>query len=270
MVLDKGAYSPPTGVSVPGVITGPNGGNIVVAGQSFVWNGSNDQSQLVASGVYYVKMETTDDFGKITTFTEEVSVLSQPSTYQIRIFNSAGEVVRTLMPTSGYRTAPTHLTADKAALAPGGGVVFDLGGDSLAWDGLNDQGSRVNQGTYVAELSVINAGAAKTVATVTVAVLKGTVDLFQGLKVYPQPVHPSQSSDVSIQVNGQPGLQLQAELYNLAGEHVQSAGSLNGSGLVTFHVREQALSSGIYLVALTAHSPGGGVQKTVTKLVIVK
>src|SRR5260221_338142 len=62
-------------------------------GSSITWTGLSQNGQAVAGGVYVIKTEFVDSFGKVTEFEQQAQVLAAPSAGGISIYNSAGELV---------------------------------------------------------------------------------------------------------------------------------------------------------------------------------
>jgi len=61
-----------------------------------VWDGNNDNSGSVGGGMYTIKAEIVDPFGQVTSLVQSVQVLPGGSQQSLDIFNSAGELVRTI------------------------------------------------------------------------------------------------------------------------------------------------------------------------------
>lgn len=250
---------------------------IIVDGKTFLWNGSNDSGQQVSSGLYWVKVTTKDSYGNVTAFIHEVTVLAVANQYRLRVFNSAGELVRTLAVTTfSSGTAPKRLLPDVSAIAFGpdpssvAKVNFDLGGVSVAWNGLNDMGVRVQSGTYTVQLESESLGAASTIASTSVVVLNSGESVLNGGFILPNPV-PASAASFTLRLPHSPaGTVVTARLYNVAGELIMTSVNDMLPDRVNFDLGGRTVSGGLYLVAVTAKAPWGEVERKTFKMVMVR
>lgn len=253
---------------------------ITAGGQTFDWSGDNDSAQHLKNGVFYVKLEYTDPFGHVETMTKEVTVLSSGQFYSVVIFNSAGEEVKSLKVGINGNNAPSRIEPDKKSIAvgsgsgPAGQVSFDLGnGSSVTWDGTNSQGQRVNSGTYVAQLIVTHDGAPKNVATVSVTVLNIAEGLLSGAVLAPNPlilIGGAGTGVAILRLNAPSGVEVIGRLYNMAGELVLTASNDMVPGELRFDLGGRQVSSGVYILAVTAKAPWGTTERKNFKLVMVR
>ena len=148
---------------------------IVVDGKTYLWSGANDNGQQVSSGIYYVKTEVVDNHGNTTVYIHAVTVLALGNQFSLKVYNSAGELVRTLViATFNSGLAPDKLTVGQSAVAfgPNGGqFVFNVGPGNATWDGKNDLGQLVAQGDYTVQLVSQTMGGPYTINQVGVTVL---------------------------------------------------------------------------------------------------
>ena len=229
---------------------------------ALVWNADNDNGQAVAGGTYYVKVETTDPYGTISAFSQGVQVMAPAATDSLAIFNSAGELVReVLLPAGSSRVTDIAVSGASAGpLGKGPAVLFNLtsaGGVAsvYGWDGLNGQGQPVQSGTYMVRLVHTEFGKGAIVKTVAVTVLAlpgSDEELALGAAVAaPQPWVSSAAgaaAGLTVVYPPLPGRQVQADLFNLAGERVATGKDADGGGRLS--VPMDALSGGIYLLRL--------------------
>jgi hypothetical protein len=246
--------------------------HVLAGGADLVWNGGNDSGQAVSGGVYYVKLEVRDPFGHVEAFSREVSVFAPATPYSIRIFNSAGELVRTLEAPANMASAPSRLDAGKGGVASlGAGISFDLGnGSSLDWDARNDSGQKVASGTYHAELLVQQQGSGTVIHSTSVAVLHSSEDFFAGAALMPNPLNSASGLKAEFRLAQGQGLALTGRLYNLAGELVLSSSNDLDPDKIILDLSGRGASSGTYVLAVTAKAPWGSTQKKVFKLALVK
>jgi hypothetical protein len=261
-VLDP-AFAPTTGQQAA----------ILVDGQTYLWNGSNDNGQQVASGIYYIKLEEHDPYGNVITYIHEVVVLAVGNQIRLKIFNSAGEEIKTLMVATYSTQAPSRLVPDKdtAALTANGSTAFtfDLGGISVTWDGTNNAGQQVSSGSYLVQLEVQNLAGAQTIASTSVTVINAGGPVLSGVFVAPNPV-PASASGFELRWKAIVGIEVTARLYNVAGELVMIAGNGSSADKLLFDLSNRPIAGGIYLVAVTAKAPWGAMERRTLKLVMVR
>jgi flagellar hook assembly protein FlgD len=247
-------------ISLPGYLITP------VQTSSLVWNTDNNGGQQVASGVYSIKVETTDPFGQVTAVVKQVQVLDGQLQQALTIYNSAGEVVAQPILPAGAQQAllkglalvsTTYVPVIDASTGQPGSVfrirVTDTNGTvwNVDWNGLTSGGRPAASGNYVVQLSVSQAGSNSVVATRDFTVVeKGGGPNFDGAVVGPDPVLTNEPMRVSYPVTL--GMIVSGELYNLAGEKVATAMDPLQTGIITF--RSGHLAPGIYLLRLVKSS----------------
>jgi flagellar hook assembly protein FlgD len=245
---------------------------ILVNGVTYLWNGSNNGGQVVSSGIYYLKLSSTDNTGNQTVYMHDVTVLDSGKQFSLKIYNSAGELVRTLALGSYTGAAPDQLTVDRnvAAFGPNGGLFnFNLGPASAAWNGLNDAGQSVQAGDYTVQLVTENQGAASIIDNLTVTVLKVGGNVLAGAIVGPNPV-PEGVQQVSVKLPNAPsGSIVVGRLYNVSGELIMTVTNNQQAGRLTFNLGQHRVSAGIYLLSLSANTPWGQAQRSLLHFVVV-
>jgi flagellar hook assembly protein FlgD len=248
------------------------------AAQPIVWLGDNDNGQTVSNGTYYLKVETLDPFGTVTTLSHAVSVLGNHNGNSLAIFNSAGELVRKI-PLDGL---PAGLVDFDSRLVDGNGgadgVKFDLlDGDGVLhaweWDGLNEQGQPVASGSYVVRLLRTDLGVGVTVKSIGIVLLQAPNDALRSLLdsavVGPNPWGPGHSQGAAqLRYSPQAGRQAVARAYNLAGELVSSGIDPQGSGRLSLPM--DGLASGIYLIVFEAVDGPARLGRRTLKLAVVR
>jgi hypothetical protein len=248
---------------------------------SLTWNTDNNGGQQVASGVYEIKVQTTDPFGQVTSVIKQVQVIDSQQQEAVTIYNSAGEVVakptlpagaqlcqlQTLNLVSGtYVPVYDSSTGQPSALfriqaTDSKGVVWNID-----WNGLTSGGRPANSGNYVVQLSVSQAGTTTVVATRNFTLMqKGGLADFTGAAVGPDPLLANETLMVSYPPTL--GMGVSAQLYNLAGEKVATATDLAQTGMIKFGQLD--LAPGIYLVRLVKFSPTMQVCERMLKVAVV-
>jgi hypothetical protein len=262
----------------------PQGGQmaaIIAGGRTFLWAGDNNGGQPLKSGIYYVKLDAVDQFGSVVSVTHEIVVLASGQFYSVIIYNSAGEEIRRLTVAASGLDAPSRIQPDKSSMAVGpgagsaGSITFDLGnGASVTWDGTNAQGVRVAGGSYLAQLVVAHDGAPKNVASAAVVVINTAEGLLSGAVLAPNPLDLTSlgggRKTAILRLNAPAGTEALGRVYNIAGEIVLMAANSDAPGELRFDFSEPRVSSGVYVVAVTARSAWGTTERRNFKLVIMR
>jgi hypothetical protein len=80
-------------IIVPGV---ENQGTLGQGSTTYTWDITNEQSQFVAPGKYYIKIEETDEYGHVNVVVKDILVVRVEQYIELKVFNAAGELVRTI------------------------------------------------------------------------------------------------------------------------------------------------------------------------------
>jgi hypothetical protein len=248
------------------------------------WDGTNDNGQAVAGGTYYFKAEFKDQFGTIRSDQSSLQVMEPSPVSEIRIFNSAGELVR-VQAFTGMEPMVNLVPRDKTlvidldtGLAGGAtsglGAVFGVQGRSgqwheWAWDGRNNSGKLVGGGTYLVELVDLSGPGQASRMSLQMNVLVRGNEPAQLLAAGPNPLGPGQNLVVRLQGAAGNSGALRLSLYNLAGEQVL-AHSLAAAGAGAFNVELALpqLSAGVYFLVL--EDPGHSPTREIRKLAVLR
>ena len=252
---------------------------IEATSSTLIWNGDNNTGQYVGGGTYYIKFEVTDQFGKTSTLTETVAVLSAPAQSQIRIYNSAGEVVAKLDLTGisgrivNFEMANKVMSPaalDNGGAAPGSGLMLTLIDDRgvkwpFEWQGTNAQGQFVSSGAYTIQLYSVNpSSSVSTNRSQGFQIIHNlSVLSARNVLVYPNPA----SQFIRVQIPNISGISMRLSLYNLAGELVKPH-LLTSSTLTELPISD--LSSGIYLLIVEQTSGAVGSQRVTVKIAVTR
>lgn len=266
-------------LSFPGYLYDTSTGSL---SKTLTWAADNNGGQLVDSGIYTLKAEIKDSFGQITTLQQSVQVLNVAPQNTLSIYNSAGELVRSLaLPAAGTGRF-SSMRFDDAAIAvrvdevtgamlgePLKIYVTDEKGQeaSLTWDGLNSQGQPVASGTYTAELVFATAGAARqVVSSKSLAVINaGPLASLSSAVAYPNPVRSG--ADVQVAYTPSAGTTAVGRLYDLAGELVSQAEDLANLGRLSFP--GGSLAGGIYIIKVEKRSGAAVLARVQLKVAVV-
>lgn len=279
LTVSTGILAPgtPVKIGIQGYFVEP--GQVPVT--SLNWDGTNDNGQKVAGGMYSIKLQVTDHWGDVTTLQQVIQALPQAPVTALLVFNSAGEEVTRLSPPSSWDgVAVNGMTLGQGSVVldgqgPQGGssqalkvTLHSAAGANadLSWNGLNALGRPVDPGVYTLELVTTAPNSIGVIiATRSIQVLKRGQDLLVGLQVAPQPWTPGKP--LSVRFQPCPGLQVLARLYDVAGELVRQAWAPGDGGGMA--LEGGGLSTGIYLLELDLKQGGGTVDRVRTKVALL-
>jgi flagellar hook assembly protein FlgD len=262
------------------VITFP--GAFASGGNTVSWGGYNDSAMLVQGGVYSIKAEITDPFGQVTALIKPVQVIPGGVQQTLRIYNGAGEMVRSInlpAPVAGATRLQTLGDAFALEIDPATGsalqpykidVLGNAGWTTASWDGLNDAGAPVSSGSYTLQLVSNEGGKSSVVTSRSVTVLKAAAgsEVLDSALLGPNPVLAGQPALLFYDPAGLAGRRAEALVYNLAGELIGWGGDPNLSGRIDLGLGK-AQAGGVYLVRFQLRSGSVITQSRVLKLAIV-
>jgi hypothetical protein len=278
LIYNGGASALPTTLDGMGglLLSGQSSVTLQLAGQlangynSLSWDGTNNAGAAVTGGIYTIKVELVDTFGQVTSLIHQVNVLPGSTQQFVRVYNSAGELVRQIqlggalpgasnlsLSSSNFALAIDPVTGAavqplKISVTTAGGTVPEY------WDGLTDHGLPVNSGMYTVQLVSVVGGQATVVATRSVQVIKGTdpSNVLSSAVIGPNPAGPTDKAIyLRFDPTGLQGRQPRVELFNLAGEKV--AEGVRGSSPDQIEITGgRSLSGGIYVCRFELLSEG--------------
>jgi len=252
--------------------------NLVWKGQVIgSWDGTNGSGQPVGNGEYYIKIDNVDSFGAETSVTTNVTVDRSLSTLTVKVYNQAGELVRTLYSTTGLPIGsvtsaalsaetiePGYVGSDPSAVTSTSVVISN--GVAATWDGRNDAGVVVSNGMYYVEITANDGKGNQTVVTKSVNVLSADGP-GPGLVVAPNVL--TAANPVAAFTVGVPGMTLRATLYTVAGEKVGMITGQAGTSSVKWDTSGK--SSGLYIALVEVYDSTNQFQGRYTaKLIIQK
>jgi flagellar hook assembly protein FlgD len=256
-------------IALPGVSSTQGGADDV-----FTWDGKNDGEQTVSSGAYYVAVEQVDPYGHITTLTRDVTVMITESIVWLNIYNSAGELVRTItafnridpekirLAISANATemaVPSVIVIRKDNMVP---VVINYGDgltDNLTWDGKNSFGRAVDSGVYELQVVVKTEMGMAIVAEKSVTVLEETGSMISALKAVPNPYH-GKGKGISFQWGAVQDGNITVLIMNMAGEHMKTLKAKVIDGSVFWDLTTDSgapVPTGLYVVEFEVLSSDG-------------
>jgi uncharacterized repeat protein (TIGR01451 family) len=268
-----------TQVSGPGSTTTVDFAGVPIG----TWNGSDSSGNPVGNGEYYVKVDSISNMGVDTSVTQPVIVNRTLFKIAVKIYNEAGEVVKTLYVYSSNPVAGTasQLQLSASSIMPTSGPVTNNtpaqltislnNGTTIVWDGTGNNGGIVPSGQYFIEATEQTGTGGETVMTGHVTVMSETANAGMGnIQARPNVLNAQNGYGVTF-VSDVQGLTLDYRVYDIAGELIQKKVPGDGAGSSSVHWDSSGRASGLYFVVVDAYNPQGGlIGYKVLKIVVVR
>ena len=249
------------------------------------WNGMNQSGTPVQNGSYYVKVDNTDPFGITNTVSQVVTVNRHLAKVQVNIFNEAGEIIRHLtsyvddagtfsIDNVNLSTAVLQPTSDTTPV-PGNAnyVTINLGnGQSLSWDGKDDQGSIVTNGHYNVEIHYEDGTGGDQVVTRGLLV-ETTGQTHPNDVVYAKPnvLNGRSGYQTALRVDSNDAYTLRIKIYDIAGELIRNVPVVPDGVNNEMQADFSSQASGMYFAMVELINGQGGVAKRqALKIVVVR
>lgn len=233
------------------------------------WDGTNDQGQLLSSGVYYLKVQTRDPFGQTSATVLPVQLLAvgDAQILALEVFNSAGEQVASLPLSPAAAAGGVRLL--NAVVIPGESPLqmqtTDIKGltSLLNWYGLNAAGVALASGSYTMRAASQGPGHADVQFSFTI--LNSAVEAPAAPHIAPNPV-PAGAAGLTVLAPGG-ATPWSVELYDLSGALVASGSA--GPG-VAATLPLGSVSGGIYLAVVRTRDAHGLTRQWTLKAAILR
>ena len=247
-------------------------GRLVVAS----WDGKNDQSRAVDGGYYYLKIDTMDSFGKVTSQSFGAQVLPAAQGHRLVVYNSAGEIVVELdvegLPEAGeMRVDDPLLTSSMDAQGqqqnPLQIILVDAQQQehSLTWDGKNSQGRAVSSGRYLLQYrSPASPGYPSTTLSASITVLAAATPA-EEIMVAPNPVQAGEGRTFLFYQADPWARALEVKIHDVSGRLVAGYPLINNTGPAEIDLG--SLARGVYIVTVQWNYARGAVAKS-TKVAV--
>src|ERR1035437_8193500 len=263
----------PLSIYMPGIEIPETLGSV---GTTFNWDGRTDGGQPVTPGPYYIKISQKDTYDHVMVLIKDFAVLQVEQYVQMVIYNSSGEIVRTIRKDTRPPDVMTLTTADVIVVKKtGSDIMINYGPGSveyLKWDGKNSQGMAVTSGTYEVQLTSRTLSGNVSVVSKTVNILsEGNSKYVGDIKAYPNPYHGGGSMTFEWVSTGSLG-EMTINIYNINGELIRSlrnrleAGSLTWDGYTSGN---ELTSHGYYICIFTAKNTDGYVVQKKLKIAVL-
>jgi uncharacterized repeat protein (TIGR01451 family) len=233
------------------------------------WDGSDNSGNPVTNGTYEIKVDSVSSTGVVTSVNQQAIVDRHISKITANIYNSAGELIRTLYYTTGQGTSDqmTDVSLSAHVLNIGSNnvsgtsllrIFVNTSGSpvTLTWDGTNNTSTNVTPGTYSIQIHWDDGNGQTTDITRSVIVVgggsSGTV-LAEPNVLTPQSTLTTTFNAMGI-VNASV---VNAKIYTMAGELVQSIQGAPGTASAQWNAA--GIASGVYIVAVEVQDANGGI-----------
>jgi hypothetical protein len=235
------------------------------------WDGTNAGEQTVENGVYFIQVDSVDPYGVVKSVTLNVTVARPLARLTILVYNAAGEVVRHLTELEADSLpSAEQVVLSSDVIQPGAGfdaaqstlTVSVSGGPSVVWDGRNDDGTTVGDGTYFVEVRTDGEQGSETIVVKAVSVLGATT---AGVaRAWPNVLT---RGNRLCEVVASPGETVQAVVYTSAGEKAGVLWGETGSGRARWD--SEGLASGLYFLVVSVRDSAGRYKgRSVLKIIV--
>jgi flagellar hook assembly protein FlgD len=266
----------PLTIKVPGLETPDQQKNGYA---EYTWNGTNSGGQEVANGVYYIKETTTDGYGHTDVITKQITVLNENQSVQLNIFNSAGELVATIMGTyDGNSQVSLNLSngSNSTSVFPVGKgeppitITYDATNPPLTWNGQNSQGDYIQSGVYEVQL-VVNSGTGSSsrISKSITFLNEGSTDVLGTVKTLPNPYIGDTTTPLVFTWQPSAGGTIKIKIYNVAGELVRTLTGDLGAATINWDLKSvggQTVSSGTYICVVMGVDNNGNKKTKIVKM----
>jgi flagellar hook assembly protein FlgD len=208
----------------------------------------------------------------VTTVSQSATVNRSLSDITADIYNSAGELVRTLYSSVSDATGSTmnsvllstnYIRPSESSPAASGAppvvhIVIQSSGSpvTVSWDGTNNSATDVTPGVYTIDVHWSNGDVTSETIVRQIMVLAGAGG--GGLAVArPNVLNASNGMTTNFDASTVPNAaSLQVQIYTITGELIRVLNSSNGTPQVNWN--GTGMASGIYIAALTLQNADGG------------
>ncbi len=274
-------YDKDLGIFVPGVETYATKGS---GGTLFNWDITNNQSQYVKPGKYFIKIEESDGFGHINVIIKEITVIRVDEYIELKIYNTAGEVVRVIraegkpMPAVADLGSMGEVLFIKSDGTPANIKYGSNSGEYIEWDGKNSEGKAVAPGNYEIKLTVKPATGSETSSVKTVTLLREDKKYLESFEVWPNPVNlDTEVLNSGVKFNwtcslaGETGT-VYVRVYNIAAELVWEKRARLEDKSVSWNMRTRTneyAARGYYTCIISAKNREGFMETKTVKMAVV-
>jgi uncharacterized repeat protein (TIGR01451 family) len=233
------------------------------------WDGSDNNGNPVTNGTYTIKVDSVSSTGVVTSVQQQAIVDRHLTDITANIYNSSGELIRTLLYTVGEGTNAQMMNVNLSAnvvnlVSTNSGaatllqIFVNTSGTpvTLSWNGTTNTGTNVTPGTYTIQLHWDNGEGQTTDITRSIVVMSGGANG----TVLAEPNVLESGSTLTTTFNGN-GItnawMLNVKIYTIAGELIQVIPGTPGSTSTQWTAT--GMASGIYIAAVQVQNANGGI-----------
>jgi flagellar hook assembly protein FlgD len=251
----------------------------------YPWDGRNANGQEVDQGVYYIKVSETDEFGHTITFIKDITLVRLDEYVELDIFNSAGELVRSIRKDAGSFTGKAQLTVPDTLIIQDDGSIVDLTGspspvkygndfgESIVWDGRDASGTMVSNGSYEMQV-IIKTPDGVSAASKTILVLRQDKKYLDKFIIQPDPFDKNASAAIifrwTFTAGSETGTAI-VKVYDISGGLVKTlSGDLASAAGLTWDLKSgEKPARGLYVCVLETRNSTGYMDRKIAKLAIM-
>ncbi|HXL73674.1 MAG TPA: hypothetical protein VN963_08630, partial [bacterium] len=239
-----------------------------------IWDGSDNQGQPVSNGSYRIQVSSTSLNGVVTSVSQTGIVNRNLSNISVNIYNSVGELIRTLYSSVADATGAsmTDVVLSSNIIRPSLSgpstvtsgtpsevsiVVNSSSGSpvTLMWDGTNNNGTDVTPGVYTIDCHWSEDSGNFQDINRSVIVEGGSVNM--AVVARPNMLNAANGLTTTFDATGVTNAYfIQVQLYTIGGELVHTLASPNGMPQATWNA--DGIASGIYIAAVNIQNANGG------------
>jgi len=244
------------------------------------WDGSNNSGNPVTNGNYMIKVDSTSPAGVVTSVQQQATVNRALSNITATIYNSSGEVVRTLynLVSDAVDSQMTNVNLSSSVITPGvvtsGNtsslrIIVDTSGTpvTLVWDGTNNSATVVSPGTYTIQLHWDNGQGGTTDISRTVIVIAGGGTSGE-VVAEPNVLQTGQMTTTFNGIGIINATALNVKIYTIAGQLIP-VNLVQTPGMPIAEWNAAGFASGIYIAVVQAQNSNGGIIQTQTLKILV-
>jgi len=278
---DKDAGVLPTNemmeIYMPGIETPLTFGK---GGTTFDFEAVNDQGQGISAGAYYIKIEQVDAYGHADVFIKNLTVIEVEKYVELRVFNNAGEIVRTIRDYNADTANQLKMNVEPSYLISkdtGGqiDVFYNDNGNYIMWDGKNESGYAVSSGTYELQVIVKTEQNDVVQASKRVVIMYEPKEFLSGARVYPNPFISAGAQEAVIEWNFTGSIEtgsISIAIYNIAGELVKKLRVPLEDESVKWDGRNtggETVAHGYYIIVMEGVNSEGHVNRLKLKMAVM-
>lgn len=245
----------------------------------FTWAADNTANQPVSQGKYYIQISQKDTYDHVTVLIKDITVLHLDRYVEMKVFNTAGEAVRTIRVNNPAADELTLKIEEDISFGKNDNPVSIeyAPGSFIDWDGKNDLGVRVGNGVYEIQFVLTNHSGRMIQGSRTVNILNERIDSSLGdVKIMPNPyrgpvVSKVDHIDIGWSFTGTGWVTVY--IYNLQGEQVKKFKARLEDGGVAWNLMasngEEPIAAGYYVAVINSRNSEGLLERKTAKIAVM-